>query len=188
MMYFFEEEKKKLVLPESLYREIEKNIADLYEEYGIVELPIDPYKIVEKMGYELVEINENNEFYSLMIAKEIDALTVETNEEKKIIYRNDQKEGRIKFSIAHEIGHIRMGHREESMLANKIANHYAAYLLVPEVLIYCCKCDDYFDISEIFDVTLECAMNCFDSYQNWMMFSSYRAYEKRIISQFGFSK
>ena len=39
------------------------------------------------------------------------------------------------FTIMHEIGHIDMGHKHGSQLAEVIANHYAGYALAPSPLI-----------------------------------------------------
>ena len=181
------EENRKIKLPETLYREMETNIANLYEEFGIDKLPVDPFHIARKMGYNLVEIDKNHELYEMLIEKGTDALTLEIEGKKYIVYLDDRKIGRQRFSIAHEIGHIRMGHKEESALANRIANHYAHYLLVPEILIYALKCDDYLEVVNHFNVTDDCAMNCFSDYDNWLSIPSYREYEERILKQFGFS-
>ena len=129
---------------------------------------------------------ERDEIFDILVDKECSGLTIETEERKVIFYRADQKKRRQRFTIAHEIGHIRMGHREESELANMMANHYASYLLVPAILIYLTGCNDFEELCDVFDVTLECAWNCFQSYGKWKRIPNFRGYEVRIASQFGF--
>ncbi len=71
------------------------------------------------------------------------------------------------FTIMHEIGHIRMGHKEESDLANRIANYYAAYSLVPSPLFTLLDCKDERDIVKTFGVSEKCAGLCLERCRNW---------------------
>ena len=77
-----------------------------------------------------------------------------TDKGKHIMYYNDMvRVQRIRFTIAHEIAHIVLGHTEESRLAESEANFFAKYILAFPVLIHHMGLDDAEDISCIFDVS-----------------------------------
>ncbi len=79
-----------------------------------------------------------------------------------------------------------MGHKQESDLAKKIADAYAAYSLAPSPLIYALKCEDYIDVANRFNVSPECAYYCFQRYTNWYYFSGdIKAHEQMMMRQFG---
>ena len=181
------DENLKIILPKQLYRKIEKDICKLYKEFNIEKIPIDICDIAEKMGYEVIPVHKDDPIYGILVEKECDGLMIELRDRKVIYYKADQTKGRQRFTIAHEIAHIRMGHYEESDLANRIANHYASYLLAPEILIFLTKCNDYIELAEVFNVTLDCAWILFASYNRWKNLSNYRVYEIRIAAQFGFN-
>lgn len=54
------------------------------------------------------------------------------NENKYIICFNEEKDKKtIRFTIAHEIGHIVLGHRQDNDITNKEANCFARNVLCP---------------------------------------------------------
>ena len=103
-----------------------------------------------------------------------------------IIYYDDGiSRARIRFTIMHEIGHILLGHREESVLAKKMADYFAAYSLAPSPLMSLFKCDDFTDVIDKFDVSPECAYNCFERFTNWFYYSGkIKPYETELIDLF----
>ena len=81
------------------------------------------------------------------------------HEDRKIwsIYYNEKAEPkeRIKFTIAHEIGHIILQTEIE-----KLANFFAGYLLAPVPLIIEHKFNSEAEIMEYFKVGFKCAHSC----------------------------
>ena len=99
-----------------------------------------------------------------------------------IYYSANQSEERLRFTIGHEIGHIRMGHKGESTLARQIANYYSSYLLAPSPWIWTAKCKDSADIADIFMLSDLCAKYCFTRYTNWRKLHSLNNYEQTLLS------
>lgn len=105
-----------------------------------------------------------------------------------IRYNDVQCIERQRFTIMHEIGHILLGHKTESDLADKMANYFAAYALAPSPLIHEYGVEDYIDIKNIFQVSEECAQICMFRYNNWVNYGCkhYLPYEKKLIDMFNF--
>lgn len=174
-----------LYLATSLYDEIERKIANLFNRLNIREYPIDPMKIAESLGYELIPFSKmNNEAKKMLISKDSDGISFYNPIIKKyvIYYNSDSTKERLRFTIGHEIGHIQMGHKCESDLARRIANYYAAYLLAPTPWIKCASCEDYTDVAKNFIVSEQCALICFNRYRNWNNFSNRKNYEITLIN------
>ena len=95
------------------------------------------------------------------------------------------KEKHDEFTIMHEIGHIRMNHKTGSLLAEKIANYYAAYALIPSPLPGMYGCNDFTDLINVFDVSIDCAYNCWKRVWNWQIyFGITKEYEKDLKEYF----
>lgn len=179
-------EKTDIKIPPRLYDSIESKVVSLYVEQNIKEIPINPMKIAINRGYKLVPFS----FLDSEIIEQIgecDAINFFNTENNQFeIYYDDSKSlERLRFTIMHEIGHIDLGHKEESNLAKKMADYYAAYALAPSPLIHVEKCENSFDLAEKFKISLECANFCFMRYENWYKYSSRnKQYELKLISLF----
>ena len=183
-------DKRNIRLPKKLYNEIEEDVVNLYLELELM-APINPKEIAYKLGFILRNMSDIDEiemqklirfddkgkrrdgysFYDPMISTFI----IWVNDVDSYIYEHDD------FTIMHEIGHIRMGHKEESDLANRIANYYAAYALVPSPLYTLLKCRNEGDIENTFGVSEECSVLCIDRCRKWKEFNGFsKPYEKRF--------
>lgn len=93
---------------------------------------------------------------------------------------------RQRFSIMHEIGHILLGHKQESDLARIQANYFAAYALAPSPLIYLYEVEDFIELSQVFNISQECAMLCATRYNNWLHYGGkkFLSYEEELIQLF----
>ena len=178
-----------ITLPKKLYKEIESKACNLLCECNITSIPIEPTEIIQKKGWILKEI-ENLSYV-------LDQYDTSGNSDgfscfdtllgKYVIAYDPQKPiRRIRFTLMHEIAHIDMGHLQESDLAKKIADTYAAYALAPSPLINALNCEDYTEVSNRFNISLECAFICFQRYINWYNYSGrLKAHEIKLINQFG---
>lgn len=103
-----------------------------------------------------------------------------------IVYNDELSQGRVRFTILHEIGHIVLGHREQSELAEAEADFFAKYAIAPPALVHLTHPSDYFDIAATFGISLECASYAMSYYNKWLQFgpSSYLEYEYRTIKLF----
>ena len=124
------------------YEEIKKTIAEFLEDYDVKELPIDVFELARKMRIKVVYAtdlmrkhpNKLDEYFIYSYPHSYvyyDPATLVF-----IVYIDDLScyENRQKFSLAHEIMHILLGHTEQSEVNEAEANYGATYLLAPTSL------------------------------------------------------
>lgn len=183
-----QEEHVPVRLPSKVYDRIENEVVSLYKKLSITEVPIDPIKIAAQLRFIV------KQFSILPYATQIEL----RNQEREglshyapdfgtfIVYYDDSiSYARRRFTLMHEIGHILLGHKEESELAKKMADYYAAYALAPSPLIGKYQCEDYMDIANKFDVSQECADICFQRFINWSQYGgSIKRYEIDLLNLF----
>ncbi len=176
-----------ITIPRKIYNKFEALVASQFTKHNIKSLPIDPFAIAKSEGMIVRPYSLLPEEATIMLtSNEQDGFSYyDPDIEKAIIRYNDsQSFYRQKFTIAHEIGHILLGHRHGSVLAEHMANHFAGYLLAPSPLIHVMNCEDWFDVMDKFEISDECAYYRFISYRNWAKYQIDKAYERRIIKQF----
>lgn len=172
------------------YEDIKFLTSDVYEDYGIDCVPVDIFALIEKIGFKLVfaskllekkrargKIIDSYNFCTLpdgfsFFAKEYGTY---------IIFINDIKckvEGQ-RFTAAHELGHILMGHQgfyhttEEDK-----ANYFAHYLLSPTSLTIIPE------VHDAFANNLECVQSVFYvSYSQAEIFQRYTSNRVRISAE-----
>ncbi len=183
----------KIILPKILYDKIEEDVVRLHIETGLT-IPVDPYKSVKKLDYLIHRFSEINDpdmidFLGNTSDGSRDGLSFyDTNRKTFVIWINDLDSSfkpREKFTIMHEIGHIRMNHRHSSPLAETIANYYAAYALVPSPLPSMLNCNSCIGILDNFDVSMECACYSETRCMNWEQYSGeLKTYEIELIKYY----
>lgn len=176
-------------IPKRRYSAIEKKVVELYDACGVNTIPLNPISILETKGYILRRYSDLDcdVLNDLLAAKsDLEAFNfLNPYIQKYVIYYNsNQNIKRIRFTLMHEIGHIVLGHKEESPLAKKEADFFAAYALAPYPLINFKECEDCIDVEKIFDVSAQCAQIAFASYQNWYKFggNDYKTHELKLIN------
>lgn len=131
------------------------NIFELLKNYPCVRL----HTFSESATFLGVTLDEFKEDYS-----ESDMGFTVYNPQKKrwLVYYNDTNcETTIRFTIAHELGHIVLEHTEDNSDTNKEANCFARNILCPAPIIEDLKlntCEDYclfFNISELMAVAVK---------------------------------
>ena len=148
---------------------IERIAWDVLDNAGIEEPVVNAVEIAKKQNISVKEIE---------MPKEYSDVAGFYSEEEKIIYvAKDDKPVRKLFTVAHELGHYFLGHKNYSVLLRipkadavyskeeKEANIFAADLLMPEFMVkeYLKKYDfshsDYVKMSEIFGVPIQAMKN-----------------------------
>lgn len=178
----------KLFIPSREYERIESLVVDLYEEVGVTEVPIDAFAIARKKNYLL------NPFTQLknMAIRRVYGLSADgfsLYDPKKqcfvIFYDNLQCKERQRFTIMHEIGHILLGHKDESDLANQMANYFAGYSLAPYPIMDLYRIEDCIQLAKFFGVSRDCAQLCAKRYERWKLRRANPSYEQKLLSIIG---
>ena len=146
------------------HKEIENKALDVLDRYSITEPVVNVEQIAEGEGIKIKEI--------VMSADHNDVAGFYDDDEKTIYVNVVDKPGRKLFTVAHELGHIFLGHANYSVLyrvpregvtytgKEKEANSFAASLLMPEFMIrnylekYNFNVSDYVEMSKIFGVPI----------------------------------
>ncbi len=106
---------------------------------------------------------------------------------KGTVYYNDEKPiGRIHFSLAHEIGHIALGHKERTEEYEKEADIFASYFLAPRIAIHYSRCKNHIQAAKLFGISIEAAQYAFDDYRRWHRKAVYRmdSFDKAMYAHF----
>lgn len=150
------------------YEDIKEVVAYTLKRGNINSIPICCFQLAIALGIECIpysSLTENKLSICLQFSEE--GFTLDNT-----IYYNDyQIPTRIRFTIMHEIGHIMLGHLEDDDIAELEANFFAAYILVPPVIVHAHDRTGDIDqnrIRDLFNVSNPVAENSFNSYNNWL--------------------
>lgn len=174
-------------LSDNRYEEIKSAVVDIFIQYGITSMPISAFDLAHKMGIDLIPYSSYPESIQLLFLKKSEDGFVFINKGNYAIYYNSQKKlERIQNTIMHEIGHIILGHTEDSELAEAEVRFFAKYALAPPVLMEKLNVTNIIDVLLNFNVSLEAAYYAFIYYQKWCKKhgDSYTDYELRLLAQF----
>ena len=187
------------------YERIKEKIGNVFEENAdfLTSIPIDIFGLARKMGFRLIKasdrlkigINKAKEFHELNKNKDIYGYTFfDKSNLEYVIYYDDVNAGynKQRFSVAHEIGHIVLGHIdggiENSDIAETEANYFAGYILCPDCLsinekIYQTMIKNFFLIPEWFGIAEDTALIKLENHSRRNTLSSlhYYEYEKIIM-------
>ena len=143
---------------------IQNKALDILERFNIDEPVVDVVKIAEESGIKVKEIQ--------MPEKYSDVAGFYNEVEKVIYVELNDKPSRKLFTIAHELGHVFLGHKNYDLLfripkenasyskEEQEANSFAASLLMPDFMVkeYLKKYDltkgDYVEMSKMFGVPI----------------------------------
>jgi|SRR3989338_1127636 len=146
------------------HNQIEHEALKVLEAYNITEPVVDVRKIAQGEGYEIKEIK--------MPSGHEGVAGFHDQDKKNIYIAAGDPPARKLFTIAHELGHIFLGHPNYSVLfripkkdalygtEEKEANSFAAHLLMPRYMVqkylnqYNLSRSDYKTMSEIFGVPM----------------------------------
>lgn len=85
-----------------------------------------------------------------------------------IYYNDSMPRTRVRFSLAHELGHIVLGHGDYLVPENEAeANYFASCILAPRMAIHYAKCKNENDVAKIFLLSSEAARYAFTDYRRW---------------------
>lgn len=177
-------------LSDDRLEEIKQIIVELLEKYNICSFPISGFEIATKMGIKVIPYSayeKNPRTLELLKKMSEEGYFVERFKDIYIFY-NDRKKsyGRINNTIAHEIGHIVLGHVVGKEREEAEAKFFAKYLLAPPPLVDSLKLKNYFQLERVFQISNEASFYAWDYYQKWLNYGNktYTSYEKRLLNLF----
>lgn len=105
-----EKDKRKFVIPYRRYTEIRDAVWRLILDMGITKLPVSISSVLKKLCIELYTYQENQETIKRLRLESLtttsDGFTIVLNDRYIIFYDDTQLPARIRFTLAHELGHI----------------------------------------------------------------------------------
>lgn len=147
------------------YALINNKVLETFIRGNIKSFPFDCEYLIEELGYKIhkySELSETKLNHCLLVSDE--SLKLLDN----IYYNDDMPMTRIRFSLAHELGHIVLGHGDYlDPIKETEANYFASYFLAPRMVIHYAKCKNQNDVAKLFRLSQEAAQYAFDDYRRW---------------------
>lgn len=153
------------------YTFIHNAVLGVYEKCNIHSFPIDCFEILDiyKLKYHSYSSQTPKKKEKCLFMSN-DAFTIKNN----IFYNDEMPEGRIRFTLMHELAHKVLKHAEPIMEANEIeANYFASHILAPRMAIHYSQCKNLTHVSKFFKITNEAAQIAFDDYRRWHRWTVY---------------
>lgn len=177
-------------LPDKRYERIKARVVRLFQETNLKTIPVDAWSLAKKLDIKLISysaLTEEQREAALRLcdgALKFRQRGASGASHQVIIYDDSVTLGRQRFSILHEIGHIVLGHKQDSELADAEADFFAKYAIAPPMLVHVIKPSDYLDIAQAFGLSYECAFNSMVYYNKWLCVPGFTSYEHCLIELF----
>lgn len=144
----------------------------MYEKYSLDIVPVDPRYLLKCEGVECASYQE------VGYSKDIELEAIYIDEFNAVFYNEDQYWQRLRFTLAHELGHKMLSHYNTSLTfkaKEQEANKFAAELLCPSPLVFLTGITHPGDLCAAFDISASCANAIMESYdyfdpQRWHYF------------------
>lgn len=189
-----DEDERKIYIPDRRYSQIKDSIAELFRKVDVKFIPIEPLAIAQALGCGPVPYRSLGRIAlpALMEASQ-DALTcwMFGNDNPLILFNDRKPPTRVAFSLMHEIGHVCLGHREHSKLAEKEANYFASNALCPLPILETSGLSEVSKVASCFAVSEECAKNRLAALAKWRMVPESRRnviFEREMIDRLAFKR
>lgn len=172
--------------------DIQNTILELYSKCNIKSFPIDCLKILQDCNIIVVPYSEIKQkrpaLYKMCKTFSGDAFKLGFT-----VYYNDLKQkNRIRFSLMHELGHILLCHDDNpTKEMEQDANIFSSNILAPRMAIHYAKCQNYNEVSKLFNISQQAADIAFKDYCQWRRYVGYykmAKYDIDIYNHFRDSK
>ncbi len=179
-----------MLLPGYRYEEIKRKAVETIAKTDERAIPVDPIAMAGGLGIHVVAYQDlfavgmNACFKKSKNGFKFLLDDGEGNETWYIYYNKDMPRGRVRFTILHEIGHIVLGHLQESDVAEAEANFFAKFAIAPPSLVHLIRPSDYIDVALAFDLSGEGAFYSWIYYQKWLNVTGSADYERALESMF----
>lgn len=146
-------------------KEIERAVIELLEDYDLAKYPISVAAAAEALQVKIVPYSTlDSQVQNMAFDVSSDAFTIADAEYNSTTLAVNDVSGsnynRARFSGAHELAHIFLGHNEKSPHKEDEADYFAGYLLAPHPLILTMPKDAV--VADRFGVSGQCASYAID--------------------------
>ncbi|MBR4615366.1 MAG: ImmA/IrrE family metallo-endopeptidase, partial [Kiritimatiellae bacterium] len=151
------------------YAQIEDAVLELYRKADARTMPLEIFEVASALDCSPIPYHALGPVLFPVLAKySEDGFSAWHMGNKWTIYYNGRKPiPRQRFTIAHELGHVMLGHKEHSVLAEHEANHFAAAALCPLPLLALYGIRQVPDVARIFKISEEYAGNRLSDLRRW---------------------
>lgn len=178
-----------LFLKAERYEEIRCEVANFIEDWGIQFYPFSITELINKMGIQIVPYSSLPEPLRKKVAAYYpNAITLYpkdlSSSETTIFYEGSMSSGRIRFTLAHELAHLALGHPcTGELVYEHEADFFANYLLGPAPLLLKYSMVNTKVIKKTLKVSHSCAESIKDRTYNRLKFGpkKWTEYETRIL-------
>ena len=171
-------------LSDERYEEIKEEVVELYKELHITKFPVIAMDVCKQLDIILKSYNQFNErAFAAVIRASEDGMVAKIDNHYEIFYNPSKDSARVRFTIFHEIGHIRLHHLIHDEENEAEANFFASYFLAPAPLIHYFNLEYIHEVMDKFWVTISLATNAFSRYGKWLKYSGdfYTQYERELL-------
>ena len=148
---------------------IDQKVLEVYQTCRIRSFPIDCAFILKTYGFTLYTYQDlrqtNPELYAAARKYSDDAFKFRMS----IFYNADCVNGRVRFSLMHELGHHILGHEGRSSEEEEEADCFASRILAPRILIHhLLEKKDAASIHDHFGLFYSASNNALLDYKRWL--------------------
>lgn len=146
-----------------------RNVLNVFIKYRVKTFPVDCFDLLHQCGYTVITYqrlkSQNEELFE--ICKTYSDESFRDGYNHIIAYNEEKSIYRIRFSLAHELGHHVLNHSGESKNNEIEANYFASCLLAPRMAIHYTHCKNAWDVAQFFLISEEAAQIAFTDWQTW---------------------
>lgn len=146
-----------------------EKVLGVYAFCGFRRFPFDSIRALEAYGYRVFSYSElqqkNPEVYELCLSYSDEAYAEPFTQ--TVAYNDTMPLNRIRFSLAHELGHIVLEHSCKTEYHEMEANCFASCVLAPRIAVHYCRCRNSGDIERHFGLSGKAAECAYDTYRKW---------------------
>lgn len=175
------------------YKEVRDVSWEIFLEYGIDTLPVDVVALANNLD---VQVVKNSEVH--LLEKSQKAISLFYNNQWYIVYYETQDSKVLTFTLAHELGHIVLGHElirnDNTQLTFNTskpqtetdADMFAIRLLAPACVLWGLKLHHPREVSEICNISISAATHRFNRLQKLKKRNKFLTSptEKKVFKQF----
>lgn len=167
---------------------IKDSVVETLKRADIRTLPVDLNRIAVACACEAVTY-EQAESMGLSPDYALDGYTIYSDGIYFVLFDADRPPRRIRWTLAHEIGHIRLDHANKpSPQADREAQYFAEQLLMPLAVIVRMGAETARDIAVLCNVSEDAAENRVRDVARHKAYASqygYTKYDRAFLQQFG---